>query len=144
MTTKSYSEKLKDPRWQKKRLEILERDEWACQVCGDDKSTLNVHHKKYLRKKEPWDYPSDLLVTLCVDCHEKEKEFLEAYLSDLCEMLKETFLSADIADLARGFSQIKIIQHHEVDSTVIGWALQNEDAMRALHNLYFKHLGDKV
>ena len=30
-----YSEKLKDPRWQKKRLEILERDNFRCQYCGD-------------------------------------------------------------------------------------------------------------
>ena len=42
-----YAEKLKDPRWQKKRLEILERDAWVCQKCFDTKSTLHVHHRIY-------------------------------------------------------------------------------------------------
>ena len=39
-----YVEKLKDPRWQRKRLEILQRDDWKCYWCKDDKTTLNVHH----------------------------------------------------------------------------------------------------
>lgn len=47
MKKEIYSEKLKDPRWQKKRLEILNRDEFACRFCGDNKSTLNVHHISY-------------------------------------------------------------------------------------------------
>ncbi len=29
----TYAEQLKDPRWQKRRLEILQRDEWRC-LCG--------------------------------------------------------------------------------------------------------------
>lgn len=33
MTQMSYAEQLKDPRWQKKRLEILNRDEWKCTWC---------------------------------------------------------------------------------------------------------------
>lgn len=65
----TYLEKLKDPRWQKKRLEILERDKWTCASCGDKKSTLHVHHIFYLSKTEPWDVPSGLLITLCEDCH---------------------------------------------------------------------------
>ncbi len=39
-----YSEKLKDPRWQKKRLEIFQRDEFHCQQCGDGENTLCVHY----------------------------------------------------------------------------------------------------
>lgn len=31
----TYSQKLRDPRWQKKRLEILERDSFTCQHCHD-------------------------------------------------------------------------------------------------------------
>lgn len=38
-----YLEKLKDPRWQKRRLEIFQRDEFTCQVCFDTESTLHVH-----------------------------------------------------------------------------------------------------
>ncbi len=31
MDKQQYASKLKDPRWQKKRLEILQRDDFACQ-----------------------------------------------------------------------------------------------------------------
>lgn len=69
MEKKSYSEKLRDPRWQKKRLEVLERDGWKCTSCGDSEETLNVHHIFYIPKKEPWDMPNGLLITLCENCH---------------------------------------------------------------------------
>lgn len=59
---KRYSEKLRDPRWQRKRLLILERDEWTCQFCGADDVTLHVHHKFYIPDREPWDYDDDILM----------------------------------------------------------------------------------
>lgn len=65
----TYSEKLKDPRWQKKRLEILSRDEFSCQSCGDTESSLQVHHKNYFKGREPWEYNENHLVTLCDSCH---------------------------------------------------------------------------
>jgi hypothetical protein len=34
-----YSDKLKNPKWQKIRLQVLERDEWCCQYCFDGEST---------------------------------------------------------------------------------------------------------
>lgn len=71
---KTYSEKLKDPRWQKKRLEIMNRDIFICQGCYDDKSTLTVHHLWYDKNKEPWDYPNSCYVTLCEDCHSQEHD----------------------------------------------------------------------
>lgn len=68
---KTYFELLKDPRWQKKRLEILERDNFRCKECGNDNSELHVHHKVYIRNRYPWDYHHLFLVTLCDDCHKK-------------------------------------------------------------------------
>jgi carotenoid cleavage dioxygenase-like enzyme len=65
----SYSEKLKDPRWQRKRLEIMQRDKFECQYCGDNQSQLAVHHRYYISKRQPWDYPDWALRTLCSDCH---------------------------------------------------------------------------
>jgi 5-methylcytosine-specific restriction endonuclease McrA len=47
-----YSEKLKDPRWQKKRLEILSGDDFTYQYCGNTEETLHVHH--YVYTGEPW------------------------------------------------------------------------------------------
>lgn len=63
----TYAEKLQDPRWQKKRLKILERDEWKCRLCFDTNATLHIHHKKY--HKEPWDVDNDFLITYCKHCH---------------------------------------------------------------------------
>jgi len=65
----TYADKLKDPRWQKKRLAILERDGWKCMSCGDKESTLHVHHIFYLSGKEPWEIPNGLLITFCERCH---------------------------------------------------------------------------
>lgn len=66
----TYSQKLKDPRWQKKRLDILNRDDWTCRKCENKESTLHVHHKVYIKGKDPWEYPAKFLITLCDSCHE--------------------------------------------------------------------------
>jgi hypothetical protein len=57
----------KHPKWQKKRLKILERDEWSCVACGDADSTLHVHHAYY--EGDPWDVEDKFLQTLCEKCH---------------------------------------------------------------------------
>lgn len=66
----TYSEKLKHPFWQKKRLEVMQRDGWRCRKCGAAEKTLNVHHLKYIGAN-PWDTPDDSLMTLCEDCHDE-------------------------------------------------------------------------
>lgn len=68
MTT--YLEKLKSPKWQKKRLEILQRDNFTCQLCSDTETELQVHHLKYTG--EPYEAPNNDLQTLCKHCHETE------------------------------------------------------------------------
>lgn len=62
-----YAQKLLDPRWQKKRLKILERDGFRCKLCGDEKTTLHIHHKKY--SGEPWEVDDEDLDSVCKDCH---------------------------------------------------------------------------
>lgn len=64
----TYADKLRDPRWQKKRLEVMQRDGFRCRDCGDTSNTLHVHHCFY-EKGGPWDTPSGLLMTLCEPCH---------------------------------------------------------------------------
>jgi 5-methylcytosine-specific restriction endonuclease McrA len=67
----SYHDKLLDPRWQRRRLQILLRDNFTCQECFDSKKTIHVHHKIYRFNIDPWDYPDEDLITLCEDCHEE-------------------------------------------------------------------------
>lgn len=74
-----YSEKLRDPRWQRKRLEIMQRDNFTCLACGDTEKTQNVHHKKY--HGSPWEAPSESLETLCEPCHEKRTKLNAEFLN---------------------------------------------------------------
>ena len=57
-----------DPRWQKLRLKVFDRDEFTCQACGSIDKTLHVHHKRY--KGKLWDSAGEDLQTLCEDCHQ--------------------------------------------------------------------------
>ena len=65
----TYWEKLKDPRWQRKRLEVLAEHDFHCEVCGDDETTLHVHHKQYFKGRDPWEYASAQLSVVCESCH---------------------------------------------------------------------------
>lgn len=98
----SYSELLKDPRWQKIRLLVLERDRWECTYCGDKERTLHVHHTKYRYGAKPWEYEPDSLKTLCVDCHEEQTKWdrlAKGILDDL-----------DSSDLARVVGYVNAIR----------------------------------
>jgi hypothetical protein len=70
-----YSEKLRDPRWQRKRLECMNAAGWACEICKHQYEELMVHHKVYRRSEitnellEPWEYPQQDLQCLCKTCH---------------------------------------------------------------------------
>lgn len=96
----SYGQKLKDPRWQKRRLKILERDEWKCQICGDATSTLHVHHRWYEPGKEPWDVPDNALVTLCETCHVDEGEMRPQVEQAVLRTLRERLDWMDAVDFA--------------------------------------------
>lgn len=74
-----YSEKLKDPRWQKKRLNIFKRDYFTCQLCGSTERTLHVHHKEY--SGEPWEANNDNLITYCNICHHVIEFFISTKMS---------------------------------------------------------------
>ena len=82
----TYAEKLKDPRWQKKRLEIFERDRFRCVVCFSAHKTLHVHHGYYRGGADPWDYEDETLSTLCEDCHQMAGELLESIHRQIAAM----------------------------------------------------------
>ncbi len=104
----AYSTKLRDPRWQKVRLKIMERDGFACCKCGDGENMLSVHHRYYIWGRDPWDYTDDLLVTLCQSCHNEEHSY-EDGANDLIKILKSNgFFNSDIADLTVLFHNLKI------------------------------------
>lgn len=75
----TYAEQLLDPRWQKKRLEVLDYADFACEICGDDESTLHVHHKHYIRGRKVWEYDNEQLVCLCRQCHTNQHDNEEKF-----------------------------------------------------------------
>src|SRR3990167_8322037 len=94
----AYLAKLRDPRWQKKRLEILNRDAFKCQFCGETEETLHIHHKAYERGKDPWDYPDWVFVTICESCHELEHEDRYELERQFCKNIRAMGIST--ADLS--------------------------------------------
>lgn len=91
MSYKNYPEKLKDPRWQKKRLEIFNRDAFKCVWCGNTEKTLHVHHFCYEKGKEPWEAFDDELATLCEDCHMLKHIKLSAELQEIFDLVSSGF-----------------------------------------------------
>lgn len=91
MGKSEYAEKLKSPKWQRRRLEIMERDNFTCQICGNKDMTLNVHHLCY-DGGEPWDTDDLNLITLCDECHKNEHDNL--YIVDAIQGLKDSGISA--------------------------------------------------
>jgi len=77
MTKVPYWQKLQDPRWQKKRLEIFERDRFECRGCNSKEKMLTVHHSYYVSGRMPWNYPDGTLITLCNNCHKITQEIDE-------------------------------------------------------------------
>lgn len=66
-----YKEQMNDPRWVERSREIMKRDNFTCQLCGKNHVRLNVHHIRYIKGKDYWDYPDELLMTVCEICHAK-------------------------------------------------------------------------
>lgn len=88
----NYAEMLKDPRWQKKRLEVMQRDGFRCQHCLSNKKELQVHHIVYRKGAKPWEYDNKDLITLCKQCHELETEEKKRSYEEFME-LKSAFES---------------------------------------------------
>lgn len=113
----TYIEKLKDPRWQRKRLEILNRDDFTCQMCDDKETMLHVHHTYYENGLEPWEYPNESLRTLCSNCHKYETIDLKEASQELILILKKRGMySCDIRSLSMAFEScpIEIDQIYEI------------------------------
>jgi hypothetical protein len=105
----TYSEKLQDPRWQKKRLEIMSRDEFKCVKCSSETNTLTVHHFYYVSGRMPWEYPGGSMATMCRKCHSEAHGvssfpsfFTSWELSASCEIKRQINLSQQEIDHDEG------------------------------------------
>lgn len=72
-TQEPYANLLKRKEWLIKKAHIIARDRSRCCNCGKEGASvpLEVHHKYYMQGLDPWEYPDEVLTTLCAECHHK-------------------------------------------------------------------------
>lgn len=119
MATKklTYTEQIKHPNWQKRRLEMLEFYGWACGSCDAKDVTLHVHHKQYFKGRMAWEYSQDELEVLCEKCHQGHHKTDER----IKEILAAVNIEEAFALLAGYFSR-----YGEIDPGVIEEGRQSD------------------
>lgn len=65
----NYKKQLRTKQWKEKSLLIQYRDNFTCYLCGYHGQKLNVHHIEYIPNIMAWEYPNELLFTVCFGCH---------------------------------------------------------------------------
>lgn len=123
--SKTYAEKLKDPRWQRLRLEVMGQSGFRCEHCGDKTKNLQVHHPAYKKGADPWDYEKTELLCYCEECHAAATKAQEKFkamsfasprkFAELMEMISDGVLDAAcecLIDL--------IVTHHKLKGDSIG------------------------
>lgn len=105
-----YKEQILDPRWQKRRLEILNRDKFSCTYCGETKLTLHVHHTYYENDVYIWDAKDEYLTTLCCEHHKYFHDRIPEYFNEVLDFfkmkLKDPFIAGCAADLFQDFKDV--------------------------------------
>lgn len=118
---RAYGEKLEHPKWQKRRLDTLARDNWKCVWCGAKDRTLDVHHRRYgAWGTNPWEVPDEWLVTACRACH----AYVTNGAREATEMVKD--LGPRQLQVAMAF----IAMQFSGDTAPLGDLLRNLEAER--------------
>lgn len=70
--------KYSNPEWQWFAARVKERDGNLCTTCyrSEPDVILQVHHKRYIKGRQPWEYALDDCITLCKGCHAREHNLL--------------------------------------------------------------------
>lgn len=140
----TYTEKLRHPKWQKKRLEVLQRDEFTCRMCGSEEKTLHVHHISY--NGNPWETPIENLITLCEGCHEIEEENLSCLKNDMVRVLQDAgFMSNGLREIVNLFRSVPDRGWNEYDPIwdILRQILCDDELMQEQQDKYFAQLRGK-
>lgn len=119
-----YARKLRDPRWQRRRLERMQVADFACEQCRAKDKTLAVHHRRYFKGRDPWDYPDELLHVLCEDCHACEHAMRSALYDALAEMGGEEI--SYLLGVAKGKIAARLARYEEQMDRVFEFACLDE------------------
>ena len=91
-----YTKLLQHPKWQKKRLEVLERAGFKCERCGAEEQQLHIHHWYYRKGKKPWEYEDRVFCCLCHTCHSavrQAKGIMEEQIAEFGTLLFDAVTS---------------------------------------------------
>jgi hypothetical protein len=114
--------KYTDPRWQKLRLEVLEKWDFSCACCGNKKKELHVHHIQYKKNSKIWEYENFELIALCSQCHEK----LHYELDEIQQLITTIITQPETENCLGVFETIKELKY-----------VFFENAIARLHNEAF-------
>lgn len=133
----NYKDLYRDPRWQKLRLEVMNRAGFQCEECSSEQNTLNVHHKFYTKGAKPWEYEPENLQCLCENCHSIKHAILEEInaciedmkIKELCEIWGHSYL------ISRRNEMIK----NDLDDINVGF-LNREHLQGYISNLHVNNI----
>lgn len=121
---KEYMAKLRDPRWQEHKNNVLLRDDYTCTWCGSGRKggrNLQVHHGFYSREFEnPWEYPMESLFTLCELCH-KQAEVVKQQVYRALGHLHPKYQHHVYADIVGATDELK--NGAEFEELDVPWAV---------------------
>lgn len=131
----TYGQKLKDPLWQKKRLEVMELASFQCKTCGSKTDTLTVHHINYRKGAEPWEYcKATELVCLCEPCHKAIEKEIIPKLREIAASVNPDILK----EVAKALEYIPLVQNG-----IAGVAVDDESA-RVLASSILLHASKSI
>lgn len=141
--SKTYSDKLRSPKWQRKRLEILTRDNFSCRLCGDKETELHIHHLEYSFGLNPWEYSDDKLITYCKHCHlcvEYIKNDKVQFIANRADKLyiesKEVYaIGVNLTITTTNSTSIPLFHFNPTNEDLYLYLYLNKDIISMLHSL---------
>ena len=125
-----YSDKLKHPKWQEKRLDVLSLKGYNCEACTNVNEQLQVHHINYIGGNEPWEYPNNNFLVLCDACHKKEHAYRDQALTNIYYAFEAVNLPIDnIINITNGINTLALRDNNSRYANVgsiIKFMLENE------------------
>jgi hypothetical protein len=141
----TYSEKLRDSRWQKKRLEVLQREDFKCQWCKKYGTVIQgdyvqVHHGYYEFGRDPWEYDSQSLFCLC-EKHHKRAQYESKFLRRLIGHVEPHYVGffACVAIFFCGYGK-----NFKEDDVIFRKAMNFFRIANSLYNFADKNLASRV
>lgn len=122
----TYAAQLRHPNWQRKRLQILERDGFTCQLCYDTETQLHVHHKRYIKGRLAWEYENEYLLTVCENCHHDAHELADELAQAVALLpIQSQGLPMLVVGMIAGLSQEEGGKHLHLQKSLMS-AMQQE------------------